>query len=261
MRAGYALPLLLIACGTPDKGSTRIIGHGGMGAGSPTPMNSEASLREALELGLDGIELDVQLTADSVLVAYHAEDLAELTGCQGKVNAMTWPEIRHCTLVGRDSSRHPIVRVDSLLLDFTLLHPFADFTLDCKLFAVGDWWSYLHAFSDAILELDESPALHGRILVDCQTEDFLRLLADKRKGFSTYLYVTSMEGAVEKALALGCAGITVEHSRASAGDVLSVQATGLEMAFFGTDDSWSHSRALRKRPDRLQTDAPRDFAR
>ncbi|MBK8497715.1 MAG: hypothetical protein IPL52_02580 [Flavobacteriales bacterium] len=254
------LPLLLIACAAPEPGSVKIIGHGGMGAGSPTPMNSEASVREALELGLDGVEMDVQLTADGVLVAYHAQDLDDLSSCKGKVNAMNWSAIRHCTVGGYDNTRYPIVRVDSLLLEAATLRPFADFTLDCKLFAAGDWWEYLNAFSDAILELDGSPALHGRILVDCQTEDLLRLLAEKRHAIPTYLYVTSMEGAVEKANSLRCAGITIGYTLASARDVRSAQEAGLKVTFFGTDGSNSHRSALRKKPDRLQTDAPRAFA-
>lgn len=254
-------PLLLIACASPEAGDVKIIGHGGMGADSTKPMNSAASIHEALELGLDGVELDVQLTADGVLVAYHAEDLDELTGCKGKVNAMSWSAIRHCTVGGLDRSQHPIVRVDSLLLEAASLRPSADFTLDCKLFAAGDWREYLNAFSDAILELDERPALHGRILVDCQTGDFLRLLAAKRKGFPAYLYVTSTDGAVVKALSLGCAGITVEHSLASASDVRLAQQAGLKVTFFGTAGSQSHRSALRKKPDRLQTDAPGAFTR
>lgn len=224
-------------------------------------MNSEASILKAVDLGLDGIELDVQLTADSVLVAYHEEDLHELTGCQGKVNTMNWSAIRQCTVGGHDNSRYPIARVDSLLLEAAALHPWAEFTLDCKLFAEDEWWAYLHAFSDAILNLEEQPALHGRILVDCQTEDFLRLLTGKRKGFPAYLYVTSMEGAVERAVSLGCAGITVEHSRASAAAVRTAQAAGLKVTLFGTDGGNSHRSALGKKPDRLQTDAPQLLAR
>ncbi len=252
---------LLAACSHPEAGTTRIVGHGGMGAGFPAPMNSAESLREALRLGVDGIELDAQLTADGVLVAYHAQDLSELTGCQGLVNAMTWPAIRHCTMGGQGHTRYPIMRVDSLLLEAAALHPSADFTLDCKLFAAGDWWAYLHAFSDAVLALDALPALNGRILVDCQTPEFLRLLTEKRPGFPAYLYATTMDGAIDKALDLGCQGITVDQARATAEDVAAAHAAGLEVTFFGTAGPAPHRSALKKRPDRLQTDAPELFFR
>lgn len=254
-----ALPLLA-ACAMPDRGGTRIIGHGGLGTDGEYPMNSRESLLGALALGIDGIELDAQLTADGVLVAYHPADLTELTACSGKVNALPWAELKRCAL-GSGSAPFPIARVDSLLLEAARLHPFADFTLDCKLFAAGDWWAYLHAFSDAVLALEQQPTLHGRILVDCQTEDFLRLLAQKRSGFPAFLYATAMEGAIEKARALGCAGITIDQDRATADDVRAAHAAGLQVAFFGTRDAWSHRSALGKRPDRLQTDAPERFAR
>ncbi|MBK9175770.1 MAG: hypothetical protein IPM46_05410 [Flavobacteriales bacterium] len=260
MRAGWVLPFLLMACGAPDRGGTRIIGHGGLGVDGDYPMNSRESLLGALELGVDGIEMDVQLTRDNVLVAYHPADLGELTTCAGRLNGMTWMDLKACP-VRKDGKPYPIVRVDSLLMEVAALRPFVDFTLDCKLFAAGDWWEYLNAFSDAIVELDEWPALHGRTLVDCQTEDFIRLLAEKRQGFPAFLYVTTMKDAVQKAATLGCAGITVEHSRASADEVRSAHDAGLQVTFFGTGGGWSHRSALSKRPDRLQTDAPTAFVR
>lgn len=260
MRAGWALPFLLLACGTPDRSGTRIIGHGGLGAESAYPMNSRESLLGALAIGVDGIEMDVQLTRDSVLVAYHPADLSELTACAGKINGMTWLELKACAVL-KEGKPYPIVRADSLLLEAAVLQPSADFTLDCKLFAAGDWWDYLHAVTDAVLALDGLPELQGRILVDCQTEDFLRLLAEERPGFPAYLYATTMEGSVEKAQRLGCAGITIDHALASASDVQGARAAGLRVTLFGTSGDWSHRRALRKHPDRLQTDAPGLFAR
>jgi len=70
------------------------LGHAGMGVGSIYPMNSFEGIMKCLTLGLDGTELDVQMTKDSVLVAFHSSDLADLTTLKGKVNSVSWSELK-----------------------------------------------------------------------------------------------------------------------------------------------------------------------
>lgn len=259
MRPGQTLIafawLLVAGCALPDPGATRLIGHGGLGPEGAVPMNSHQSLLAALELGADGIEMDAQLTADSVLVAYHPEYLEELTDCSGHVNAYRWEELRAC-FQGASGDSYPIVRLDSALLTWAERFPKADFTLDCKLFAHGDWWDYLHAFTDAILRLDDVPSLKGRLLVDCKTSDFLHLLLVKRPGFPAFLYADSPAGAREQAQRLGCAGITLAYHRCNAEVVADAHAAGLQVTLFGSAGRSGHREALLQRPDRLQTDEP-----
>jgi glycerophosphoryl diester phosphodiesterase len=50
-----------------------IVGH--RGAGGEAPENTLESFRLAVEQGVDMVELDLQLTADGTLVAYHDRDL------------------------------------------------------------------------------------------------------------------------------------------------------------------------------------------
>lgn len=74
------------------------IGHGGMGNLSlfpfqAVPWNSEKALREALKLPLDGIELDIQITADSVLVLYHNALLEEESDAQGSIIEKNWEDL------------------------------------------------------------------------------------------------------------------------------------------------------------------------
>ena len=53
-----------------------------------------AGFREAIALGLDGVELDVLLTKDQKLVVFHDLDTERLTGVSGKITEMTWAEIQ-----------------------------------------------------------------------------------------------------------------------------------------------------------------------
>lgn len=255
MRNALLAWLLLAGCAPPDPGDTRIIGHGGSGVDAETPLNSRESLLRALSIGADGIELDAQLTADSVLVALHPLRIEEGTACTGIVNAHRWEDLKSCPSIHGDAS-FPLVRIDSLLLEAAFAFPAADFTLDCKLITEGDWWGYLHAFTDAVLAIEDHQALKGRLLVDCQTEDFLHLLTTKRSGFPAFLYAPSFDTAIERAKASGCVGITLAYDRVDAQQAAQIKQAGLALTLFGTASEWSHRHALSLRPVRLQTDLP-----
>ena len=65
-----------------------ILGH--RGAPAEQPENTLASFRRALELGADGVELDVQCSADGVPVVIHDPTLERTTRGAGRVGAHTW---------------------------------------------------------------------------------------------------------------------------------------------------------------------------
>jgi glycerophosphoryl diester phosphodiesterase len=233
-----------------------VIGHSGMGVEHTLVPNSHGSIMEALAMGIDGVELDVQLTADSVLVAFHDQDLAASTTCSGIVNVLTWAQLKDCTTNRPGNSDVGIARVDSLLLEAATRFPEASFTLDCKLFAQGDWWSYLQAYTDALSALEVNPPLTGKLLVECQVDPFLLLLQGKSAGITLFRYDDDADLATQRAVASHYAGITVHYGRITQEQVAFAQGLGLDVALFGTGGRMSHWLALRKRPDRLQTDDP-----
>ena len=88
----YAVLLLLTtACKKVEDGPIenlnggiiRVVGHAGLGFEStltPYPSNTLSSIRKAVEgFNADGVEVDVQLSKDSVPVLYHDNTLESLT--------------------------------------------------------------------------------------------------------------------------------------------------------------------------------------
>ncbi len=65
----------------------RKIGH--RGAKGHAPENTLISFQKAIELGVDGIELDVHLTSDKHLVVIHDESVDRTTSGTGLVNSFT----------------------------------------------------------------------------------------------------------------------------------------------------------------------------
>ncbi len=64
------------------------------GASSEAPENSLAAFARAIAVGADGIELDVQRTADGILVVTHDETTDRLTGQPGQVAQLTLADLR-----------------------------------------------------------------------------------------------------------------------------------------------------------------------
>lgn len=260
---GRRAPILLFvlsSCAAPDPSGVRIIGHGGMGDAAEFPMNSAEAILGGLGLGIDGVELDVQLTADSVLIAYHNEDLRDLTDCEGKINGHRWEELAPCANTTA-AIHHPLVRLDSLLPDLAARFPNTDFTLDIKLFAEGDWWSYLHAFRDALITLEAQPSLKGRLILECQEQAFIHLMHEAGPDIPLFLYAKDLPADIDRAVELACSGITANNSKISEGDIEQAHKAGLQVTIFGVGGAWGHGDALRKKPDRLQTDAPKELVR
>ena len=64
------------------------------GAGYLEPENTLRALRRAIELGVDQIEIDVQLTRDDHLILMHDPTVDRTTSGTGKVAELTFSEIR-----------------------------------------------------------------------------------------------------------------------------------------------------------------------
>lgn len=68
------------------------IGH--RGASSFVPENTLPSFQKALEMGVDGIELDVRLTSDGELVVIHDETINRTANGNGLVNQFSLKELK-----------------------------------------------------------------------------------------------------------------------------------------------------------------------
>ena len=66
------------------------------GGAAHAPENTMTAVRNAVRLGVDQVELDVQLSADGHLVVIHDDTLDRTTDCSGTVVSKTLAELRAC---------------------------------------------------------------------------------------------------------------------------------------------------------------------
>lgn len=247
------IALLGVACGQPDTTGIQLIGHGGMGPDAAHPMNSREAFFGAMDQGLNGVEIDVQLTADSQLVAHH--DLAlKSPRCAGRINDHTWTALRGCNTATPGEEAFHGVLVPALIEDLHRKHPKAHFTLDVKLNSGRDWWPYLHTMARAIARLHAEQNLHDRLTVECRTPDFLRAMAESAPGIPYHLIVEDVSKELSTAVALGCVGITVQADAVDADAAAAVRDAGLALTLYGVSAPWSLKHAVALKPVAIQVD-------
>ncbi|GAA1391546.1 glycerophosphodiester phosphodiesterase [Luteococcus peritonei] len=72
------------------------------GASNQAPENTLAAITRAVELGADGVEIDVQRSADGQLVVIHDETVDRTTNGSGRVVQLEWPELSRLDASGGD---------------------------------------------------------------------------------------------------------------------------------------------------------------
>lgn len=79
-----------------DKSSVIVVAH--RGDWRNFPENSLAAIDNAIKMGVDAVELDVQRTKDSVLILMHDYTLDRTTTGKGRVSEVTYDSIRNLKL-------------------------------------------------------------------------------------------------------------------------------------------------------------------
>lgn len=97
------------------------VAHRGLWRPGGAPENSLAAFQAACEAGY-GIELDVQLSADGEAMVFHDDDLARLTGAQGRLRERTKAELAELRLSGTDETIPTLFEALALIGQRAMVH-------------------------------------------------------------------------------------------------------------------------------------------
>ncbi|WP_400191976.1 glycerophosphodiester phosphodiesterase [Hymenobacter sp. B81] len=248
-----------------------IIGHAGSGfltpfnRFNPLPPSSLGGVTQALAHGADGVEVDVQLSQDSVLMLFHDPWLQGITPAQGCVSQFAAAELARLPYRGGwpyDWFQHERVAPLETLLARLSQHPAAYPVLHLDLHE-ADYCApagQTYARSPALVRalgrlLRRYPVPAGRLLVLTEHIPSLPRLAQELPGVPLGLEIT---GAVDERLAtapqLPVAAVVLPKTLATPARVAQAQAAGLQVVLFGGRSRGTITRLLACRPNALQTD-------
>ncbi len=146
----------------------KVIGH--RGAAGLAPENTFAGFDLALELGVDGLETDVQRTKDGKLVLFHDDRLDKTTNGTGVLQETSWQELQQLDAGSWFDTKYTGERVPLLLEALKRYGARTYFDLEVKQIGI----------EDEVLSLVEQLKLLDRITFTSQ--DFPTLCNIKKKN-------------------------------------------------------------------------------
>ena len=245
-----------------NGGKIEVIGHGGSGFASiwdPVPANSMESLRRALEDDrADGVEVDVQLSKDSVLMLYHDQFLDSKSPLKGCMEDYTAEELLATTYecgFGIDFFHdETLISLEQLVTWCQELDSFPLIYLD------------FHSYSYCRKSYDRDP-IHARSLVRLIHQ--YNLPVDKIRILSTHLSLLlylrdlqpdlyliyeetdSFERGLKTTLAHGFADLAIGEDHMDADKARQLHEKGIRFVTFGGNDRYGIKKLIELNPDAI----------
>lgn len=232
---------------------TRILGHGGMGISSQYPINSLESILNALYICADGIEVDVQLSKDGQLVAFHDELMYNSTNLDEMINSKTWEEIASGFYTSFPHANYNIVRLDDIFSAIEHKERYT-FTLDCKLYQDGTNSNFEEDYAQAMLDLLAKHRLINYTTIESVDTGFLLRLKSKNEAVRAYYYTDDFEPGLAFIRMHALEGITMHQELVSSEDIAQAHLYEKKIALFGISQSRELEEAFKKAADFVQVD-------
>lgn len=229
-----------------------VLGHRGMSTNYKYPGNTYESISKALKIGANGVEMDVQVTKDSILVIYHNKDLNSLTDCHGRVNELNWSELKDCIYTTNDGSRYSVITVDDLFKRIPEVQSYY-FSFDLKLnYGDQDTSAYLMKFVYAVKRVIEDHNMHNKVMIETGNQELHRKLNANSVQVLQFITGFDIVNGIRVAKELDLYGIGIGSS-ISRKDVELAHKNGLRVMTWNPKSKWANMKAIRKNPDFIQT--------
>lgn len=227
-------------------------GHGGMGEKNNFPINSLKSVQEAIDQGANGVEIDVQMTKDFVLVAYHDFVLSNSTNTNGTISLYNWCELSDVTYSSKTLKKHDLVSLSEL---FTGLNydKHTLFALDVKSTIEIYTDEFIEQYVTRLVELIKKFDLKDQIIVEFNRVELAKAFHLKEPSIRVFIY-NDFEYAFEKAIELGLNGVTCSVDKISSEQIIKAHENNIWVALFGCDSRRKNIEAVELNPDYIQTD-------
>lgn len=229
-----------------------VLGHGGMGIGYTYPMNCFESIAYCLNLESDGTEIDVEMTKDSVLVAFHDLELSDITNISGNIYNKNWHEISNATYKDPIYTGYKIINLDIL---FSGLKSKSKklFAFDCKNFNPDTSAYYRNTFCNSIIKIIDKYGIQDNVIIELKREDLIKTLKHLRPELKIFIY-SEFDNALILAKRYQLQGIVSSVDKITKEQVSIAHQNGLQVAVFNTHSKSRNIDAINKNVDIIETD-------
>lgn len=215
------------------------------------PMNSFESLSECIKRPVDGTEMDVCVTKDSVLVLCHNQILDDNTNCSGLIRNMNWSDLQECYFKKPLFLKANIIKA-SYFFDRIERNEKQIFTFDCK--TMDDSYEYFGVFARALLKHIEKYKLQNKCFIENFNVEFLKLLQSNNNQLRLFLYTDDCGVGIETSKTLLLYGLTLDTDKVSAAEIKRAHEQNLRITLFNASTERNNLEAIQKNPDFIQSD-------
>jgi glycerophosphoryl diester phosphodiesterase len=193
------------------------------GASEYYPENTLSSFAAGIDMGADGIETDVQISKDGVLMIYHDDCMKDKTGFEGSICDYTYEQLRAARVKNEKYGREDCLMTFE---DFLKYFAWRDLTLAIELKVEGigakviDMLRKYNALDKSIVTSFKYPAL-----VECFEYDKSVKLG--------WLYVKTTAATFDKLAAINAYQACPKAQDITPEDIASFKAAGLECRAWG----------------------------
>ena len=240
------------------------LGHRGSGETDPDNPFPESSLNgftAAIIAGADGVELDVQITADNRPIVIHDDTLDRTTNCTGCVNQMTFDELRLCRLLDGEGNITD-QKLPALLEVYTVVSGDSLVNIEIKTFG-DDCASDTVSIETMVVELldgIETIGVAERTILSSLDESVVELIKRERPGYySALISETPGSALIERAVELAQDAIHPSYE-ISADDVQSALDAGLQVNVWVVNGAELMQQQIDKGVTGIITDEPEVLA-
>lgn len=228
-----------------------IIAH--RGASSLAPENTIPAFNKAIELGCDGIELDVQLTKDGQVVVFHDSFLIRTTDGTGFVNEATLEELKRLDAGEHFSKEFKGTKIPTLAEVLDLLGPY-------RLILIIELKGKQETLEYKVADLIKAYNFQDRAIVSSYNYSYLNNIKSSYSDIRTEVdIVWTFEDIVSLAKKLKVNSIAPIHyfvRKMWKITILKLRANKINLFTYTVNDKEDMLRMIKKGVDGIMTDKP-----
>jgi glycerophosphoryl diester phosphodiesterase len=234
------------------------------GASGHAPENTMAAFQLALEMKVDGIELDVHMSRDGSIVVIHDSTVNRTTNGRGRISARTLPELRSLDAgswfniafpekARREYAGQQIPTLDNVL---ELVQDRARLFIEMK-----DPHRYPDSLESKLLYMVRRHRMQDRVIFLSFDQRALRKMRDLDPTIPVALLISTFRGdPVEAARSLHGCGLAVQHRRLRPTLAEKALASNLSLIAWTVDNPKDMDRMIKAGASAIITNYPDRFA-